>query len=156
MQHTATHWNTLQHTAAHCNTLQHNATHKPRDADIIFNVTHGCERLTYTQQQHTHIHTHTHTHTHTHAYTHARAHARTRCINGSRMRNVASTCAASISNFVRCENATHCNTLQHTAAHCNTLQHTASHCNTLQHAPIRYRKISGAKLQHAATHCTTL
>ena len=29
--------------------------------------------------------------------------------------------------------ATHCNTLQHTATHCNTLQHTATHCNTLQH-----------------------
>jgi len=30
------------------------------------------------------------------------------------------------------EEATYCNTLQHTATHCNTLQHTATHCNTLQ------------------------
>ena len=30
------------------------------------------------------------------------------------------------------ENATHCNTVQHTVTHCNTLQHTATHCNTLQ------------------------
>jgi len=39
------------------------------------------------------------------------------------------------------ENATHCNTLQHTATHCNTLQHPATPCNTLQ---------------HPATHCNTL
>jgi len=49
----------------------------------------------------------------------------------------------------KADDATHCNTLQHTATHWNTLQHTAIHCNTLQHAATRCNT-----LQHtAATHC---
>jgi len=64
--------------------------------------------------------------------------------------------------------ATHCNTLQHTATHCNTLQHNAKqaiHCNTLslcssQFAPTRCISTNTAThcntLQHTATHRNTL
>jgi len=65
--------------------------------------------------------------------------------------------------------ATHCNTLQHTAMHCNTLQRTqchmiktnshvkgdkgvtATHYNTLQHTATHCNT-----LQHTATHCNAL
>jgi len=49
------------------------------------------------------------------------------------------------------DNATHCNTLQHTTQHCNTLQHTATRCNTLQHTTTHCNT-----LQHTATYCTIL
>ena len=43
------------------------------------------------------------------------------------LRNQCTVCYS----VLRCDTATHCNTLQHTATHCNTRQHTATHCNTL-------------------------
>ena len=72
------------------------------------------------------------------------------------------------------DNATHCNTLQHTAARYNALQRTATHCNTVQHATTRcntlqqaathcsvcgeeeiWRPMDNTPLQHTATHCNT-
>ena len=57
--------------------------------------------------------------------------------------------------------ATHCDTLQHTATHCNTLQHTAPHCNTLQHTAthcntLHYTAAHCTTLHYTATHCNTL
>ena len=44
------------------------------------------------------------------------------------------------------QNATHCNTLQHTATHCITLQYIATHykthCNTLQHIATHYNTLT--------------
>ena len=55
-------------------------------------------------------------------------------------------------------NATHCDTMQHTATLCNTLQHTATRrlvlltCRTMQYAA-RHTAIYCNTLQHTATHC---
>jgi len=54
-----------------------------------------------------------------------------------------------------CE-ATHCNTLQHTATHCNTLQHTATHCNSERQCMSSCEATHCNTLQHTATHCNTL
>jgi len=56
-------------------------------------------------------------HAHTHTLSHAHAH----------------TLVLSLSDVWYTCDATHCNTLQHTAAHRSTLQHTAAHRSTLQH-----------------------
>jgi len=54
--------------------------------------------------------------------------------------------------------ATHWNTLEmygkDDATHCNTLQHTATHCNTLRHTATRWRRTRKVT-QHTTTNCNT-
>jgi len=51
--------------------------------------------------------------------------------------------------------ATHLNTLQHTATHCNTLQHTATHCNTLQHTETFCNTLQQCKFCCTSDGCLT-
>ena len=51
-----------------------------------------------------------------------------------------------ITNRLRDQTATHCNTLQHTATHCNTLQHTATYCNILPSIPKQAREGYGVAI----------
>jgi len=157
MQHTATHWtclpsfvrakepctipchdycNTLQHTATHCNTTRREracacahagSASLPSFASTLQPFAIPCHdygRHTATRCNILHHNT-------------ERAHARVRTC-GTCLQYFASAIEPMQSHATI--NATHCNTLQHTATHCNTLQHTATHCNTLQHTATRHRE----------------
>jgi len=138
MQHTATHRNTPQHTATLCNT--------PNPV---------CCSVFYLSQWHSRCHQ-------CNTLQHTAATPRIQClvVCCSVWLRVA-VCLISLNGILVATNATHCNTLQHTATHCNTLQHTATHYNTLQHTAthcntLQHTATHRNTLQHTATHCNTL
>jgi len=62
----------------------------------------------------------------------------------------------SVCTYHMSENATRCNTLQHTATRCNALQRAATRCNTLKDTATVFCAIIWVRMRHTAIHCNTL
>jgi len=162
--HTVTHTHTLTHTHTHTHSHIHTHTH----THTFFLDPSRIKHLhTHTQTHaHTHIRTHTHTLslTHTHMHTHMQMHTQSIWIYQEQQELWLFVCRLWIAHCPSWRYIYHCKTLQQNATHCNTLQHTLCVATRMDRPRWRYsqsymgwpfRKLSpSSKLKARTSLCT--